>query len=74
MKSVISLMAAKKVEQHGQWSSRGHNFDDSDLERWASATIMNAYNSIDTVRFCYSYVHKNIFFCNFFTMCRLRVH
>lgn len=43
-------MAAKKVEQHEQWLSRGHNFDDNDLERWASATILNAYNSNDTVR------------------------
>lgn len=44
-------MAARKVEQYEQWSSRGHNFDDADIERWASATIVNAYNSNDTVSF-----------------------
>lgn len=51
-------MAAKKVEQHEQWLNRGHTFDDNDLERWASATILNAYNSNDTVR---SVIRQKIF-------------
>lgn len=51
MKSVLVLMAAREITQYIQWSKKGREFTDENIQRWASATILNVYDPHEIVSY-----------------------